>query len=165
MYDETPKGRNDTHQFDYSKVIDNLYLGSDFCQAGVCMLHAEEFRQLGVSIEINLSKEENELPPPNLEMYIWLPVADGNTPSVDQLDAGTAVIDEALLHGKTVYVHCRNGHGRSPTLIAAYLIRFQGKSVDEAVAFTQGKRNEIHIEFNQREALQKYLEKWTKTND
>lgn len=156
------QGRHDEHKFNYSKVIDNLYLGSDFCQGGVCLLHAEEFRQLGIFVEINLSKEENELPPTNIESYVWLPVADGDAPTTDQFDIGTAVIDEALLNNKPVYVHCRNGHGRSPTLIAAYFIRYQGKSVDEAVAFTQGARNEIHVEFNQREALQKYLEKWSK---
>lgn len=164
MPDKTPKGRNDEHQFNYSKIADNLYLGSDFCQAGVCLLHSEQFRQLGIFVEINLSKEENELPPPNIESYVWLPVADGDVPTTDQFDIGTAVIDEALLNGRAVYVHCRNGHGRSPTLIAAYYIRYQGKSVDGAVAFTQKQRNEIHVEFNQREALQKYLEKYTKTN-
>lgn len=162
MPDETPKGRNDEHQFNYSKIADNLYLGSDFCQGGVCLLHGAEFEKLGIFVEINLSKEENELPPTNIESYIWLPVADGSVPTPDQFDIGTSAINEALKNGKAVYVHCKNGHGRSPTLIAAYYIRFQGKSVDEAVAFTQGQRNEIHVELAQREALQKYLEKWSK---
>lgn len=162
MPDTTPQGRNDQHQFNYSKIADNLYLGSDFCQAGVCLLHAAEFAKLGIFVEINLSKEENELPPTNLESYVWLPVPDGGVPTTDQFDIGTSVINEALVNSRAVYVHCRNGHGRSPTLIAAYFIRYQGKSVDEAVAFTQGQRNEIHVEFPQREALQKYWEKLTK---
>lgn len=162
MYDPPAKGRNDGHDFSHSKVTDNLYLGSDFCKGGVCLIHAEEFKKLGVSVEINFSKESNELPPTNIESYVWLPVDDGGVPSTDQFNIGTSVINEAVLNGKTVYVHCKNEHGRSPALIAAYFIRFQGKSVSEAIAFTQGKRNEIHVEFNQREALQKYLEKWTK---
>lgn len=162
MPDAITQGRHDEHQFNYSKIIDNLYLGSDFCQGGVCLLHSAEFAKLGIFVEINLSKEENELPPTNIESYVWLPVADGDVPTPDQFDIGTAVIDEALLNNKSVYVHCKNGHGRSPTLIAAYFIRYQGKSVDEAIAFTQGQRNEIHIEVDQREALQKYLEKWSK---
>lgn len=163
MPDKAPTGRNDEHQFIYSKILENLYLGSDFCQAGVCLLHAEEFKKLGVFVEINLSREENEIPPENIESYLWLPVADGGAPTVGQLDMGTAVIDEALLNGRPVYVHCKNGHGRSPTLIASYLIRYQGKSVDEAIAFIQSKRNEIHVEWEQRKALEKYLEKWTKS--
>ncbi len=157
-----PQGRGDEHKFIYSEIIDHLYLGSDFCQAGVCLLHAEEFKQLGISVELNLSKEENELPPKEIETYLWLPTPDGVAPSPMQLDIGTSAIHEAIANGKSVYVHCKNGHGRSPTMVAAYLIRYQGKSVDEAVAFTQGKREEIHAEFIQREALEKFLEKWSK---
>ena len=56
--------------------------------------------------------------------------------------------------GKKVYVHCKNGHGRAPTLVAAYLIREHGKSVDEALEIIKAGRPTIHIEDVQREALQ-----------
>lgn len=151
-----PKGRNDGHKFEYSKVNDQIYLGSDFCQAGVCFLHAEEFKKLGVSVEINLSAEENELPPTGIEGYIWLPVTDGYAPSISQLAVGSSVINEAIKNQKKIYVHCKNGHGRSPTLIAAYLIRYKGYTVEEVLKFIKDKRMESHIEDSQIEKLKEF---------
>ncbi len=158
----SPGGRNDSHEFDYSQITDSLFMGSDFCKAGVCLIHAEKFRLLNVSVEINLSDEENELPPKEIESYTWLPTVDGYAPSPAQLNIGTSVINEAVMSGKNVYIHCKNGHGRSPALVAAYLVRFQGKTVEEALALIKEKRGEIHIEKTQIDALKAFLEKWSK---
>ena len=151
-----PKGRNDGHQFNYSKITDNIYIGSDLCKGGICLIHGEEFKKLGVSVEINLSLENNELPPKDIETYLWLPVADGHAPKKDQLTAGVCLIDTVVKAGKIVYVHCRNGHGRSPTLVAAYLMRYKGMSLDGANAVICKKRPEAHIEKTQEEALREF---------
>src|SRR3990167_3817388 len=92
----TPNGRNDGHQFDYTQVTDQLFIGSDLCKAGVCLLHAEEFRQLDVSVELNLSQEENELPPKEIDVYSWLPVTDGYSPTQLQFDIGTSIINDSI---------------------------------------------------------------------
>ena len=44
---------------------------------------------------------------------------------------------------KKIYVHCKNGHGRAPTLVAAYFVT-QGMSTDEAFAFIKKRRSTIH---------------------
>jgi len=156
MTDLIPKGRNDGHVFDFTKITDQIYLGSDLCKGGVCLLHGEEFRKIGVTFEINLSIENNELPPKDIEGYLWLPVIDGYAPSKSQLDVGTAFINEAVVNGKTVYVHCKNGHARSPSLIIAYLMKFKKMSYDDAQGFVKEKRSEIHIEESQKTVLQAY---------
>ncbi len=148
-----PKGRGGTHEFSYSKITDQIYLGSDFCKSGMCKIHGEEFKSLGVSVEINLSLENNELPPKDIEAYLWLPVVDGHAPSSFQFNAGVCAINDAVKAGKKVYIHCKNGHGRSPTLLVAYLIRLKKMGVDEAIEFIAKKRPEIHVEDSQREAL------------
>lgn len=150
---QQPAGRNDSHIFDYSKITENIFIGSDFCKGGVCLLHADEFKRLGVTVEINLSYENNELPPKELEIYLWLPVVDGYAPSEMQLLSGTSVMHAAILAGKKVYVHCRNGHGRSPALVAAYLMRYKGMSLEEAGKTIKLKRPESHLEKVQIEAL------------
>ncbi len=159
---QTPMGRNDDHVFDYSTITESIILGSDFCKGGVCLLHEDEFKQLGVSVEINLSYENNELPPKSLESYIWLPVVDGNAPSETQLLIGTSVLDSAIQNGKKVYVHCRNGHGRSPALVAAYLMRYKGMPIEEAEEVIKTKRPESHLEKVQIEALTAFRDRWLK---
>jgi protein-tyrosine phosphatase len=153
-----PKGRNDDHQMDYSKITDQIIIGSDLCKGGVCLIHGDEFRKLGVGVEINLSAEENELPPKDhLESYTWLPVVDGYAPSQEQLAMGTCLIDTAVHAGKVVYVHCKNGHARSPSMVAAYLVKYGGMSLDDALKLIKEKRPESHIEDTQKEALKKFL--------
>ncbi|KKQ53005.1 hypothetical protein A2865_01330 [Candidatus Woesebacteria bacterium RIFCSPHIGHO2_01_FULL_39_17] len=156
----TPKGRNDRHVFDYSKITEQIIIGSDLCKGGVCLIHGEEFRKLGVSLEINLSRENNELPPKDMEIgYVWLPVTDGYAPSQEQLEMGTCLLDTAINMGKKVFVHCKNGHGRSPTLVAAYLMKYAGMSMEDAEKLISEKRPETHIEESQREALGEFMKR------
>jgi len=157
------KGRNDGHRFDYSKIADRVYIGSDLCRAGVCKIHGEEFRDLGIGFELNLSQENNELPPKDMRVgYLWLPVADGHSPTQVQLDIGTAAINSVVESGDAVYVHCKNGHGRSPTLVVAYLVRYKGYNLLEAQSLVKEERPEIHIEDSQIQELEKFEERWSK---
>ncbi|KKQ98172.1 MAG: hypothetical protein UT24_C0005G0074 [Candidatus Woesebacteria bacterium GW2011_GWB1_39_12] len=155
----TPKGRNDSHIFDYSEITNQIIIGSDLCKGGVCLIHGEEFKRLGVQIEINLSQENNELPPKDIETYLWIPVVDGYSPTVGQLEIGTCLMDTAISQGKKVFVHCKNGHARSPTLVAAYLIKHQGMSVEDALKLINEKRPESHIEKSQRKVLEEFAAK------
>lgn len=118
------------------------------------MIHADEFKKLGVCVEINLSAEAKEYPPDDIDIYSWIPVVDGYAPTKNQLAIGTVLINEAVENGKTVFVHCKNGHGRSPTLVAAYLIRYQNMVVDEAISLIKEKRPEVHFEKTQRNVLE-----------
>lgn len=160
MNKKEPKGRNDGHTIDYSQIEDQIYIGSDLCEGGVCPIHEVEFKELGVDVEINLSAERNETPPEFVTSYTWLPVVDGYSPTQIQLDIGTSVMDAAIKQGHTVYTHCKNGHGRSPTLVAAYYIRYKGMGVEEANKLLKEKRSEIHIEEDQFEELRKFRERW-----
>lgn len=160
MDEKKPKGRNDGHTFDYSKVEDQIYIGSDLCKGGVCPIHGEEFKELNVEVEINLSAERNERPPDFIKSYTWLPVVDGYSPDQTQLDIGTSTMQAAIENGRVVYTHCKNGHGRSPTLVAAFYIRFKGMEVDEAASYLKEKRPEIHIEEDQFEELRKFHKRW-----
>ncbi|MBI3396878.1 dual specificity protein phosphatase family protein [Candidatus Woesebacteria bacterium] len=162
MQPQQPNGRNDHHTFDFSEIIDGLYIGSDFCEGGICYIHGEEFKALNISIEINLSQEENELPPKNIPSYLWLPVVDGYAPEYWKLMLGSSAINDGLLNGKKVYVHCKNGHGRSPTLVAAYLIRFKNYKMEDALKLIKEKRPEVHIEDSQIKVLNEFAQKWSK---
>lgn len=157
-----PVSRNDGHLFDHSKITNQVYVGSDFCTGRECKTHAGEFKKLGVCVELNLAAEKKEIPPDNIDIYAWIPVVDGHAPTEDQLIMGTALINEAVKNKNIVYVHCKNGHGRSPTMVAAYLIRFMGMTVEEATDFIVKKRREVHMEETQIIALKNFSKKWSK---
>lgn len=151
-----PKGRNDRHKFDYSKIMEYVFVGSDFCMGRNCKEHRVEFEKLNVDSEINLSIEKKETPPDNVSSYTWIPVVDGHAPTQEQMEVGASIINEAVKSKKNIYVHCKNGHGRSPTLVAAYLVRYQGMNADEAIRLIEKKRPEAHIEKTQAQALREF---------
>lgn len=147
------------HQTDYSKITNQIYIGSDLCKGPWCPVHSDIFKQLGVCGEINLEMERDEHPSPGVDAYIWLPTPDKRAPTEDQLMIGSAVIKQMIDLGNVVYVHCRNGHGRSPTMVAAYFVRYENKSVDEAVSVIVERRPEVHLEEAQLEALRAFEKK------
>ena len=148
---------NHTHhpQFDLSQITEFIFLGTNLC----CLTrsHIQILLDLGVTAEIDLERERQDTAP-DVEVYLWLPVPDKDAPTMDEFAAGVSLMDEMSKRGKKVYVHCQYGHGRSPTLVAAYLIS-QGKTVTEAVDTIKVARQEIHLEDVQLKALEKYYEK------
>ena len=153
---------SEDHSFDYSKITDNIYIGSDLCKGTFCPIHSEQFKALGVTAEINLTAEHKEIPPDHMDIYAWIPVEDRKAPTLDQLEVGTSIIGQMVSKGKTIYIHCKIGHGRSPTMVAAYLIRFKGMEVDEAVSLVGQKRPAIHLEDEQLGVLEAFRQKWLK---
>lgn len=64
--------------------------------------------------------------------YHAIDVHDHSLLPTEQLDDAADFIHRELEEGKSVYVHCRAGVGRSAMGIAAYLIKYQGLSANEA---------------------------------
>jgi len=128
--------------FEYSQITNSIFIGSNVC----CRIHFDK-RLLNKSITADVSLEEERLDTPyGAEFFIWLPVKDKHAPTKAQLDFGTDVINSLVKLNKKVYVHCMYGHGRSPTLVAAYLIKYQNMSVSEAIGLIKTKRPVVHLE-------------------
>ncbi len=138
-------------EIEFSQITDQIYIGTNMC----CSVHAGKLSELGLYADIDLEEERQESPP-EVEVYLWLPVKDLSAPTKTQLDIGVKALDALVKDGKKVYVHCKNGHGRSPTLVAAYFIS-QGLSMDEAIKKIEEKRPEIHLEDVQLKALKNFL--------
>lgn len=140
----------DHPKFEYSQITEQIFIGTNMC----CGMHAQDLRSLGFEADIDLEEERQEAPS-QIAVYLWLPVKDLQSPTPVQLKSGVALIDQIVKAGKKVYVHCKNGHGRSPTLVAAYFIS-QGMTPDEALEKIKEKRPEIHLEQVQIEALSSF---------
>lgn len=135
---------------EFSKVTENLYVGTNMC----CGAHGQKLAEMGFTADLDLEEQRQEFPP-RVPAYLWLPVKDHQAPSPEQLALGVAFLDAVVQRGGKVYVHCRAGHGRSPTLAAAYFIA-QGMSVAEAIKRVQDGRPEAHPETAQVEALKEF---------
>ena len=81
--------------------------------------------------------------------------------NIDAMDQAAEFIKTQIDDGKKVYVHCRGGVGRSATAIAAYLMKYENKSIDEVKKIIKDSRPSSTIK-NKTEALinyQQFLEK------
>jgi len=76
-------------------------------------------------------------------------------PKTDQLEFRVSVLKKFVSMQKKVYVHCKNGHGRAPTLVATYLVK-KGKTPEEAEGLIKTKHPSIHLEDVQREAIKDF---------
>ena len=138
-------------EIDYSYITDGIYIGTNQC----CQTHFEEkLLKEGITADISLEEERVDAPF-GVKFYLWLPVKDQTSPNADQLELGVSTLEKLVAMKKKIYVHCKNGHGRAPTLVAAYLIR-KGKNPEEAEAFIKSKRATIHLQDVQRAALRDF---------
>jgi len=144
-------------KFNFSEITDNIYLGTNLCC--IILAHTQVLKNKGINADINLENERQE-EFPDVEIYLWLPVKDKTAPSQFQLEVGAKAIDSIVNSEKKVYVHCKNGHSRSPTLVAAYFI-LKGMNPEDAIAKIKSKRPEIHLLDVQKDALRKYYNEKT----
>lgn len=139
---------------EYSQITEYIYLGTNMS----CDVHFTQLNDLGIKAEISLEKGRVEKPE-FVDYYLWLPVQDFTPPTVKQLFIGVHALKNSVELKEPVYVHCHEGQGRSPTLVAAYLIA-EGLSRDEALYELKQKRPTIAPSPSQIEALGEWEKKY-----
>lgn len=76
---------------------------------------------------------------------------------VQELKTATQKIREEMESGSMVVVHCLAGQQRSPTVIAAYLMRYYGFNVDKAIQYVREKKRDAFFwRVNFRESLDQF---------
>lgn len=137
--------------FDYDQITDEIFIGTNMC----CIVgYARELVERDVLADISLEKERIDNPI-GIDFFLWLPVEDRKAPTQRQLELGVLTIDFFVKNKMKLYVHCKNGHGRAPTLVVAYLVS-QGKNPTEAEAFIKSKRPSMHLADAQRAAIENF---------
>lgn len=136
-------------KLEYSKITKNIYVGTNMC----CQNHFDEMllKKEGIEADVSLEKERIDHPF-GVSFYLWLPIEDTQAPTQEQFEVGISFLEKLINLDKKVYVHCQNGHGRAPTLVAAYFIK-QGKTIKEAISFFKTKRPSVHLSKIQKQAL------------
>jgi len=135
-------------KLEYNYITDGIYIGTNQC----CQTHFDEkLTKEGITADISLEEDRIDAPF-GVEFYVWIPVKNHVSPTPDQLEFGVSVLEKLVSLGRKIYVHCKNGHGRAPTLVAAYLVK-NGKTPQEAEEYIRQRRPTIHLENVQRQAL------------
>ncbi len=87
--------------------------------------------------------------------YLYLPTIDNTPPSPEHFIEGVKFLDEEIARGGKVYVHCWEGLGRSPTIVAAWLVK-HGMTPADAWAMIRKVRPFIRPTVSQQESLITY---------
>jgi protein-tyrosine phosphatase len=123
----------------HSQITANLFLGSQYNLLGLRKLKA-----LGVTAIINMRMHSvySEAQYEGFQ-YLHLPTEDNTPPEMTVLLQGADFADEEIKKGGKVYIHCRQGLGRGPTMTIAYLLK-TGLTFDDAFALVKKVRTFIN---------------------
>eukprot|EP00249_Psilotum_nudum_P011051 c22940_g1_i1 orf=86-667(+) len=134
----------------YTRILDNLLVGSQLrCQDDIDHLFYGE----GVTAILNLQQDRDvqytEIDFSSIArrcealgiLYIRRAVRDFDPISIRrELPKAVSSLERVLSDGKTAYVHCTAGFGRSPTVVVAYLFWFTQMDIDAAYNLVISKR-------------------------
>lgn len=138
-----------------AKVTHNLYCGRRLTQR-----EQTEFARHQIQGCLDLTAEFIETSHlRSLPHYRCSPILDGTAPSVEHLQELVDWLTKTTaVH--SIYVHCALGHGRTSTIVVAFLIR-NGleRDIDSALSRLQAIRPDVDINDTQRELLNAYLKK------
>lgn len=147
-----------------SQITANLFLGSQYNLLGMRKLKA-----LGVTAIINMRIHSvyNEAQYEGFN-YLHLPTEDNTPPLMEALIKGADFADAEIKSGGKVYIHCRQGLGRGPTMTIAYLLK-SGLTYDDAFALVKKVRTFINPRASQIKRLKElemyYRNTGTSTNN
>lgn len=102
----------------FTRITPQLHVGGQYSRKGWATL-----ARRGITAAVSMRGEyddrgEGFLPP----RYLHLPTVDNHAPTLEHLRQGVAFIGDELARGGQVYIHCWEGVGRGPTMLAAYFV-------------------------------------------
>jgi diacylglycerol kinase family enzyme len=126
-------GINGNPRQDYTQFAPYLYVGGAYRRSAY-----KRFKQWGVTGIVNM-RYSTPPPAPDGFTVLHLKTRDWTPPTLDALTEGVEFIQSRAAKGEGVYIHCRQGEGRGPTMAAAYLIS-QGFTVEESLKLLKKSR-------------------------
>ncbi len=135
-------------KLDYNQIDKHIYIGTNMC----CTIALDpELVKKGITADISLEEKKVDAPL-GVDYYVWLPTRDHFAPQLKKLLFGVQCIDYFVKNNIKIFVHCKNGHTRAPTLVVAYYI-YKGMKINEAITFVKAKRTQMHLSASQKRSL------------
>ncbi len=131
----------------FSKITPTLFLGGQPNDKGIPQLKKWEVTAI-VSMRMKVPKKAYQDAGFTL---LHLPTVDQMPPTIADLQKGVKFIEEVTNQGGKVYIHCRFGEGRGPSMAIAYLMS-QGLTLEDAI--TQVKKVRTFINPSLKQMLQ-----------
>lgn len=137
-----------------SQITANLFLGSQYSLIGM-----QKLKALGITAIVNMREhpvfEESQYEGFH---YLHLSTLDNTPPPLEVLLKGAEFVTNEITSGGKVYIHCRQGLGRGPTMTIAYLIS-TGLTFEDAFKLVKEVRTFINPRPSQIQRL-KELERY-----
>ena len=127
----------------YSRVYERLYLGG----APRTDKDVKELQQLNINavISVQMDYELNRDPKEyNAAEHLVLRVPDTFCPDERQYETAMAFIRKNMNSGRSVFVHCNHGHGRSVAIILRFLQEHNQMKPDIACKLLSKRRSNIN---------------------
>ncbi len=118
-----------------SQITKDLFLGGQYNLRGL-----QRLRKLGITAIVNL-RETSLYEAARYQglAYLHLPTVDNMPPRLEDLIRGADFVEEQIKNKGKVYIHCRQGLGRGPSMAIAYLLR-KGTTFEDAFALVKSVR-------------------------
>lgn len=132
----------------FSLITPNIYLGGQHNIRALKML-----KNLGVTGIVNMRTSQQHVQQIKKNYkYLNLKTVDRTAPKLDDLIEGAKFMEDIINKGNKVYVHCRWGEGRGPSMVIAYLI-YKGDKLEDAIQKVKGIRSFINLNEAQYQSL------------
>lgn len=128
-------GKHNKNEKNISLIFPGLYLGN---YRGA--LDQEKLTSMGISCILNCGAADIV----SKGNYMRFELEDSwEANLLKVLPSATQYIHSHLSIGDKVYVHCKGGFSRSPSVIIAYLMEYKNFTFDEALQFVKKRRPSI----------------------
>jgi dual specificity MAP kinase phosphatase len=121
------------------QISAHIYLGGQYNLNGL-----KKLKLMGITAIVSM-REDSIYNEAHFEgfKFLHLPTIDNTPPKMDDLIKGTEFIEAEINNNGKVYIHCRQGLGRGPSMVIAYLLKM-GTTFDDAFALVKSVRPFIH---------------------